>query len=292
MGNTRSGGWIGGTVVLAVAILLATWFLLAAPRLDAAAATLVEAKDTQARNEILAAQVATLRTDFARLDELKTELAGIAVQLPPQANLADLTHTVTQLALDNGVTLVGIVPGVSGVVTLPTPAVVEQPATDPAQTGGTAVDQAGATADDAAAAAEQQGEAEPADPAAPAAPAAPVAPVQIEGFVAYPVVVNVVGPYLNVLNFLDQLQNVPVRLFLVTDLGSTRLTTAEASQGRPATVDGDLDLMIGGYAYVLVDQPGTVAVTDGGDVADPEEPAEPVMPGSDRNPFVPLVPTG
>jgi len=225
-----------------------------------------------------------LSADFARLDEYKTDLAAIAVQLPPQANLADLTHTVAQLAADNSVTVVGVLPGVSGVLTLPTPVVVQPPATGTPETAGSAVEEAEETADEAEASAEERDDAEP------VAPAAPQGPAQIEGFVAYPVVINVLGSYPNVLAFLEQIQTISARLFLVTDLDATRQRTAPASQGRPATVDGDLELMIAGYAYVLTDQTGITTASEDG--AETEEPAEAVMPGSDRNPFIPLAPTG
>jgi len=72
MDKTRSAGWIGGAVVLVVAILIATYFLMYEPRAQAATATLAQAEQTRTSNEVLADQVAQLAEDFQHLAEYQT----------------------------------------------------------------------------------------------------------------------------------------------------------------------------------------------------------------------------
>lgn len=286
MDKTRSAGWIGGAVVLVVAILIATYFLMYQPRAQAATATLAQAEQTRASNEVLAAQVAQLAEDFQHLAEYQTELDQIAVQIPPTARLADLTQMIREVAAANALTILEFSPGLPMLVTLPTSVVVATPTPTPTEqpaAGDSAIGQAEQTADAAANAGDQHNQTD----AAPAQPTAPVEPAQIEGFVTIPVMIRVLGPYPNILAFLDTLQLREGRLFLASDVDATRQQAAEASQGRPATADGDLEMIINGYVYVLLDN-GVTPIDEGGAA---EEPAAPVMPGSDRNPFVPLTPT-
>lgn len=104
-------------------------------------------------------------------------------------------------------------------------------------------------------------------------------PPSLEGFVHVPIQVRVLGSYANVLAFLDSLQAGSERLFLVTALEATRLTAAEPTGGKPEIADGWLELRITGSAYVLVEVGETTPPLDG------------LLPDSDRNPYVPLVPS-
>ena len=72
--NTRATGWVVGTVVLVLAIFAATWFLLAGPRFEAAAQTMVDVENAAAQNDLLAVQNAKLRSDFESLDQYKADL--------------------------------------------------------------------------------------------------------------------------------------------------------------------------------------------------------------------------
>lgn len=307
MGKPRSVGWIAGTVVLVLAIFGATYTLLYMPRKDAAAETLAQAEETQSRNDLLEIQVAQLRKDFARLDDYRAELEEIGTQIPNRANLADLTAMIQAQAVASGVTILEIAPGAPSIVTLAAPTVVTTAPTGGTQgsPGDAAVDQAEETAGDAEDAAEERDDAEP-EPAPP--PTTPGAVEQIEGFITIPVTVKVVGTYPGVMLFLDQLQMREGRLFLVADMDGVRQKAAEPAQGKPALADGDLELTISGYVYVLLDMPGMVPPdeepaeeptddptddpTDEPTDEPTEEPTdEPTLPTSPRNPFIPLPPS-
>src|SRR5665647_580086 len=99
MRSTRSAGWIGGTVVLILLIFVATWFLVAGPRFEAASTTLADAADVRARNVVLETQNAKLREDFAKLDDYKAELATLQTQIPTDAQLVDRAEVVRELSV-------------------------------------------------------------------------------------------------------------------------------------------------------------------------------------------------
>jgi hypothetical protein len=107
------------------------------------------------------------------------------------------------------------------------------------------------------------------DAVATPAPAAAAAP---EGFVAVPVTITVLGPFLNSLAFLSDLQADP-RLFLITGIDGEGQGEAEAGDGRPATHVGDVEMVITGYLYVLSDPNAATG--------DTEEPADGSLPSLD-----------
>lgn len=264
--RTRAGGWVTGTAVLVVLIFLGTWFLVAAPAFDEAATTAGQAQDIRDRNVILARENADLRTEFNKLDDYKAELGEIALQVPSRAELGEYTRIVSDLAAATGVFIVDITLGLPQVVTLPTPEVVAPPADAPTTEGEVAP-----TA--------TEGDAVP-------APTEPAAPAQVDGFVAVPFAVTVLAPYPNVSAFLSAMQTGTTRLFLVSALAGATQPASDATGGKPATVPGDVQMTISGFIWVLRDTGVTVPTTDDGT---DEEPAEPVMPTTDRNPFLPVV---
>ena len=265
MRSTRSAGWIGGTVVLILLIFVATWFLVAGPRFEAASTTLADAADVRARNVVLETQNAKLREDFAKLDDSKAELATLQTQIPTDAQLSNYLRTVDELATAAGVFVLEVNPGTPQIVTIPTPVVTVAPAAEPTT--------------EATPAAPSDGTAEP-------AAADPAVPEQIDGFVAVPLVLKVVGPYANVSAFLLQLQTGPARLFLTVVLEGTSQDVQAATGGVPDIAAGDLELTITGFTYVLVDPQSAAA--DGTGTTEGEQHAAPVLPGSDRNPLAPL----
>ena len=163
MGQTRSAGWIGGAVVVILAVLGATYLFLYQPRSDAAAATRAQASESQSRNDLLEIQVADLAAKARDMDTYLEQLDALEMQVPLTAELVNLTNMIRTGAEQRGLSVVEVAPGVPTPVTAPTPAATT--ATDPATTGttttdgtasGSAVDQAQQTADDASAAADAQ----------------------------------------------------------------------------------------------------------------------------------------
>ncbi|WP_456788505.1 hypothetical protein [Cellulomonas sp. P5_C5] len=247
----KTSTWIGGAVVVAVLIMVGGWFVAISPTLDSASVATADAESAEARNDQLRLQLATLKKQFEHLDEYKAELAAAQVEIPTEADLTGYTRQIDALGLAAGLTVVSVVPGVptdvAPVLTQPEPVVV-----DPAETT-------------------EGGEAEatpaPADGEV-VEPAAPTGPAPIEGFVAVPVDITVLGGVANATTFLSSLQAQGQRLFLVTALRGTGQGDAEASGGRPATKVGDVELTISGYIYVLKPTAAS-APTGTGHQADP-----------------------
>ncbi|WP_149204839.1 hypothetical protein [Actinotalea subterranea] len=260
---SKTRTWAVGTALLAVVILVGTWFLAAAPKLKEAGETRVAVDDALARQDMLRVQLETLRTQFEELDTYKAELAAIQGQIPAVADLTGYIRQLQAAAETTGVTIVGVTPGtptalvpVTAVVAVEPESVADAPAED-----ADAADDAGATDGTAT------------------APAAPTSRL-----VSVPVSIQVMGTYANTTAFLETVQTGNQRLYLVSAINATTLDDAEASGGKPASARGDLDLTIDGFIYVLPEDPtAVVAPTD-----EPTEPTETPLPSSDRNPFAPV----
>lgn len=243
--NSKAGSWIGGAVLVAALACVAAWFLLLSPRLESVDSLKAETASVNDQNDILELKVEKLKVQFAKLDEYKAEIAAIQIQIPTTALLADYTKQVNEIAQANGVVVTVLAPG-APFEFLPAP---------------------------------------PSAPAdAPAADAtAPAAPAQIPGFVAMPFSMTLVGPYANTQTFLDQLQTGTQRLFLVTALTGGSQPEGEAAGGRPATVVGDIELTVTGYAYVLQDPLAGIA-----EMLVPGDPVPLPVPAPGANPLLPV----
>ena len=265
--NSKSSAWVGGTVVVSVLVLALAYFLGVSPTLAAASSARSTTEDARTRNAQLEIQLAQLKEQFANLDASKAELAAIQKQIPSTEQLAEYIRTMQGHAEAVGVTIVEL-------------DVAEPEAVAPADLSAAAptteapADGTEAPADGAEAPAE---EAEaPADGAAPEVPA-PTGPQPVEGFAGYQITVTVVGTVTNGLNFLERMQTSGDRLFLATDYEAKGLP-AEAAKGmRPETQEGDMELKISGYVWVLPDLTTGTAPTDPAE----EEPLAPLPGGVD-----------
>ncbi len=261
MGGAKRSTWIGGTVFVALIIMVATYFLAVAPALATASDTRAEATSTQQSNDLLRLKITKLAADFAKLPEYKAELAAIRVQIPTNADLSGYLRQLDATAVARSVKLTAVGPSRAQTVVpaVPAAAAVPAPVTAPIAEASAA-------------------------PAAPtvaaAAPAANAGPV---GFAAIPFTMTVVGTYDNTLAFVSDLQNATPRLFLVTALTGTSQPKADASGGRPATAIGDLELVVTGFTYALTDPSAVPAAKD-------PAAAAPALPGAvaGKNPLVPL----
>ena len=263
MGGAKRSTWIGGTVFVALIIMVATYFLAVAPALATATDTRAEVASTQQSNDLLQLKTTKLAAEFAKLPEYKANLAAVRVQIPTNADLSGYLRQLDAIAVAHSVTLTAVGPSVAQRVVPAVPAAAAAPAPVAAPTA----EASAAPAADAAAT----------SAAAPAANAGPV------GFAAIPFTMTVVGTYDNALAFLSDLQNATPRLFLVTALTGTSQPKADASGGRPATAIGDLELVVTGFTYALTDPSAVPAATDPAAKA-------PVLPGAvpGKNPLVPL----
>lgn len=275
MGGSKSQTWIAGTVVVALLIFAAAWFLLVSPRR-------AQTDDAQAANEaalfeqdVLRARLAVLEEQATHLEEYQAEIDALSVQIPPEPRIPDYVRSLQGLADQYGVTITALSPSFPiafgeavGVTVVVTPTPTEDAAgTDPV-----------ATAEDTAAEAEETSDESAGETAQEPAPVTPET-TAASGLFAIPVGIQVVGTYANVSAFLEGMQTQTGRVFLVTALDAIAQDAQDSQGGRPATAPGDVELTINGFLYEYLDS--TPVIPD-----ETEEPAEPApLPSSERNPF-------
>ncbi|WP_169165403.1 hypothetical protein [Cellulomonas taurus] len=250
--------WIGGAALGAVVLMAGTWFLGVSPILDETASVHERRESSMAENVMLEARLSELSAASARLPELKDELAALQVGIPSTEQVDEFLRRLDALQTTYQIAAVSVT------VSDPVPVVDNQGVT----TLGAVQDEAAAAAAEpadgatAAPSAEPTASAATADPAADAA-AAPATAAGPAGFVAVPVEITLLGGFPNSLLFLADLQADDQRLFLVTDTHGEGQDAADASDGRPATQPGDVELKISGNLYVLSDPTAVPGDTTG-----------------------------
>ncbi|RHA40541.1 hypothetical protein [Cellulomonas rhizosphaerae] len=259
MGGSKKRTWIGGTAFIAVVVAVATWFLLVSPNLAEASERRASAEDTRAFNDVLDLKLAKLKSDFGKLDDYKSELAAAEKKIPPSAKLETYLDGLDSIAVKRDVTITSVTAGTPETFVLPK---VKEPT--PAATES--ADGSDATDDSSDTSSSEEKDKGPKVPT---------------GLTAVPVSVTVLGTYENTMAFLDDVHQRNARVFLVSALTGTSQKESDGSAGKPATSDGDQELVITGYIYVLPN--GLAAAAS----EDPEGPVKlPSNPG--KNPLVPV----
>ena len=261
MGRSKTSTWVGGTVVVALLLLVAGWFLLVSPVLASASETRAATADVESANDMTRQRIQTLKAQFETLDESKAELAALQLQVPTTGQLSDYLRQVGEQAVAHTVSLTSVAPGAPELFAPVTGAAPAATAADATATGDAAADPA----------------ADAATTAAPAPAAGTTAPA---GMVDVPITLTAVGSYANVMGWVQSIQEQTDRLLLVTTVTGTALDDAPAGGGKPATVKGDIEVSVTGYLYVLPNDQSIPMVT-------PEE-TEATLPGADpdRNPLL------
>jgi len=273
MGRSKTSTWVLGTVVVALLMLVAAWFLLVSPVLTTAGQTRDAAADVEAENVAARDRITTLKAQFAELDQHKADLAELQKQVPTTGDLAAYLRQVDEQAVAHQVAVTGLTPSTPELFAPVGGSAAAAPATDAAATDGTATD--GTATDGTAPAADGATTGATATTTTPAAGVA--AP---PGMVDVPITMTAVGSYSNVLAWIQAMQEQTDRLLLVTTVSGSALEEAAAGGGKPATTVGDIELTLTGYLYVLPGEDSIPTVT-------PEE-LEGSLPQADpnRNPLL------
>lgn len=258
MKETKTGAWIAGTVVVSLLLGVAGWFLAISPALATASEKRVEAEAQIAQNDVTRGRINQLKAQFEQMDTLTAELGTLRAQVPTDAQLAEFKRQVAATAATHAVTVVALQTSTPTALAAPAAAPAADPAADPA--------------------------AAPADPATDPAAAPPAAAADASLY-AVPVTVDVLGPYANVLAFLADLQQAQPRLLAVESITNASQELAEPSGGKPATVPGDLGMVVTGYLFAL---PAPAPVAQPTDAATPAPVAPLPVPDPAKNPMVPL----
>ncbi len=244
--------WVAGTVVVALLLLVGSWFLLVGP-VRADAATLREQRvDAEAQNATLQAKTAELRRQFANLPDEQRTLEALQDALPADVALPTLLREISRYAGQSGLTLMSVTPGTPVPAAAPV-APAPAPAGDAPGDAAPADEATPPATDDAAA---------PGAAAPDAATPVPAGP----STTAIPVTATVIGPFFEAQDFLRLLQTEMPRAFLVRELSVTAEDAGDAAGGRPTTMAGDVTLTV--TADVFARPSGL----------DPDPSAQPVVP--------------
>ena len=219
------------TVIGAVVILAAGWFLLVSPKKGEATELQTQAAAQVSANAVLETQLQVLRAQAKELPKKQAELARVAAKIPDNPSLPALIRAITAASTSAGVEFVSVAPGPPAALVAVVPVAPVAPA-------------AGTPANPAAAA--------PAAPVAPAAPAAPAAGT----LAAIPLTLNVVGDYFEIEQFIASLENLP-RALRVGNLKLVPGASPTAGSSAPSsTEDGrTLSSVITGSVFMAAGRP-------------------------------------
>jgi type IV pilus assembly protein PilO len=222
--NGKLKQWVALAAVAALVILAGGWFLLVSPKRSDAASLRSQTSDKQRANQLLASQLATLKSQAKDLPAQQAKIAAVAAKIPDNGAMPTLIRSLNSAAADTGVELVSLAPG-------------QPTAVAPAAAAVTTPTAGSTTARSTAAAASMVGT------------------LQSVG-----VTLNVVGSYFQVAEYLDRLENL-TRAFRVTGFtetpglnpvkpGSSQPTT-DSGKSLTATITGQVFLTAGGTASSL-----------------------------------------
>lgn len=103
--------WVALTLVGALAILAAGWFLLVSPKRGEAADLRAQTVDQVAANSQLQGQLQVLKAQAKDLPKKQAELAAVAAKIPNNPGLPALIRALTAASTSAGVEFVSVTPG-------------------------------------------------------------------------------------------------------------------------------------------------------------------------------------
>src|SRR6476620_11792534 len=108
MSKTRV--WSAGTALVALLLVVASWFVLIAPQRSEAASLREQATQQESVNQSVRLQTAQLKAQFASLPQRQAQLAEIKQQMPENPALPSLVRDLSKYGKAAGVTLVSVAP--------------------------------------------------------------------------------------------------------------------------------------------------------------------------------------
>ncbi|KQX66713.1 type 4a pilus biogenesis protein PilO [Angustibacter sp. Root456] len=107
---TKSRVWSLGAGLLAVLMLVASWFLLISPQRSEAASLRDQVTQQQQFNDQIKLKTQELKAQFASLPARQAQLAEIKQEMPENPALPSLVRDLSSYADDAGVVLVSVAP--------------------------------------------------------------------------------------------------------------------------------------------------------------------------------------
>jgi type IV pilus assembly protein PilO len=221
--------WRIGGVVVAVLVLIVSWFLVVGPTLDKAEALEVETAGQQAASEQLRSRISLLKKQSEELPAQEAKLASIQQRMPTTPALPTLIRNLTTVAEDANVTVASVTPGRPSPVAQPTP-----PAPPPQPEGE------GSEAGDDEAAVAATADAAVGDAAAGGTPAVPAGPEAQ----AMSLNITACGTFAQLRNYLRELEQMK-RVVAVSGLQMSKGSCAEGS------AEDDLTANVTAHVFTL-----------------------------------------
>lgn len=254
---SKTTAWVAGSTVAALVVAAAAWFGAISPTLSHASDQRQTASAQRDRNTILETQIAKLKADSAHLDDYKQQLASLYQQMPPTADLAEVSREIQSIAQTAGVTITVVQPGTPTVFVAP---VASAPTPAPTASSNAA--------------------------AATATQATPQA-TAVEGLYTIPLSVTTLGTYSQTVAFIDTLQQSMPRLFVVSKVDASSQKSSGATAGRPALSAGDLEATVTGVLLTMRDSSASQP-TPGSTATPTPAPTQMPVPTDQKNPFLPV----
>ena len=221
------------TVLAAVVILAAGWFLLVSPKKGEAVALQEQAAQQMTANSVLETELQVLRVQAKELPKKQAELARVAAKIPDNPSLPALIRALVAASTSAGVEFVSVTPGPPAALAAAAAAVTPVAPAEPA--AGTAT-----------------------EPTAPVV-RAPQAAGTAGELALIPVAINVVGDYFEIEQFLANLENLP-RALKVSNL--TLVPGSSPTAGATTSTDTGRTLVstITGSVYMATGRPAATPV--------------------------------
>lgn len=264
MPSTRKT-WIIATALVAVILCALAWVFLLSPVREHTGTLQSDAETIETSNDILATRVASLREQYARIDELRAELAEFETHIPRSVNYRDLVEEIERAVDRSAVALLDVSATEQITPVMPYTSLQQEATSDP----------------------NAPAPAEPADGAPTTVSGAPPTATgalssTIDGFYQIPFTITVQGDLAEVRAFSARLQEDSERAILVYAVSAEALDEKSESDSAPESEIGDVTYTLSALAYVL-----EFPAVPNGDTGEEEE-ADPRMPTVARdNPFAP-----
>lgn len=120
--------WLGGGLVLVIAILAIGWFVVIGPVLTETESTRDQIASVQQQNSAIEAKNARLKAENDDVAALRETLVAGLAELPTDSGLPSLTRQLSAQAAVHEVTLTGVIVGASSAVTVDAPVAAVDPA--------------------------------------------------------------------------------------------------------------------------------------------------------------------
>lgn len=260
------GAWIAIAVFLSGVILAGFWFLLASPKRSEAADLDAQRAKIESENSVLATKVASLRAEFAKIEDYKAELAALQVHLPTGIGDKEVFDQLTAFAEKNEVEVVSHSADVPTSLLGEIQAEAKEKAAAEEEAAKKKATDEGKVATDSK---ESAGAAAPQPKAPPEGWAAATA----DDLVAVPVALEVRGTYEGVRKFVADIHNHGKRYLLV---GAPKFTFAE-DEGGDELIDAEFTL----FSFVFTDKAAELAAALESEL----DPIEVTFPDGSSNPF-------